>query len=91
MSVMHQTEDVLASVIGSRADAQNSVDYLKDYHGHIDSIVESTLRDEQKISQNKTGSWQNSVGPQGTEVMYKKVSFNSGSDWWQNGQVLPST
>ena len=74
MSVMHQPEDVLACDIGSRMDAQSSEDYFKDYHAHVDKIVAQTLREEQKIYQNKTGNWQSVPGPQGTEVMYKKVN-----------------
>lgn len=71
---MNQPDDVLSCEIGRKSDNQSFDDYLKDFHSYIDRVVAATLREEQKLSQNKTGSWQNSVGPSGSELMSKKVN-----------------
>ena len=71
---MHQSEDVLASEIGSRPESDDCEDYYRDYHAYVDRLVAQTLREEQKISQNKSGSWQNFAGTPGAETFCKKVN-----------------
>lgn len=71
ISVMEQTEDVLASEIGNLSDER---DYYEDFHAFVDRTVTQTLREEQRISQSK-GGWQNVATSAGSELMCKKVNF----------------
>ncbi|CAK8697318.1 unnamed protein product [Clavelina lepadiformis] len=80
ISVMEQTEDVLASEIGNLSDER---DYYEDFHAFVDRTVTQTLREEQRISQSK-GGWQNVATSAGSELMCKKVNDGNPLRLWRS-------
>lgn len=74
MSVMQQSEDVLADEIGYTPDMGDEADYFADFHAYVDRIVTQTMREEQRVSQNK-GGWQSVTSAPGCDLMYKKVNL----------------
>ena len=71
MSVMQQTEDVLATEIGYKSDYQDEKDYYADFHSYVDRIIRQTLREEQRYNQNR--GWQSLPAANGCEIACKKV------------------
>ena len=75
LSVMQQPEDVLASVIGYSNEQAYDEDFYQDFQVFIDQQVELTLRDENRIQQNKGTSWQVFPSMNACYIMRKKVNF----------------
>nr|XP_026696472.1 rho GTPase-activating protein 7 isoform X1 [Ciona intestinalis] len=83
MSVMQQAEDVLASEIGySASDLVVEGDNHADYHSYVDRTVLQTMREEQRISQNK-GGWQNVPSSAGSDLSCKKMHDGNPLRLWR--------
>lgn len=87
ISVMQQTDDVLASEIGYSTPeviTGSGSDFLAEFHGYVDRVVTHALRDEQRTLQSRNNNgWQNTLAPSGCELTCKKVNDGNPLRLWK--------
>lgn len=83
LSVMQQTEDVVATEMGYQMSDVEASEFQRDYNSYVDKQVAQLVREEQRIASNKTSGWNHVASEPATELSYKKLNDGNPLRLWR--------